>query len=93
MSEVWEKLCRDARAATFTEVYVTVTSGREVLIENVTHVYECNEIMARVRSRDGDVVIWGEDLRMSSFRESVVRITGRIQSVELIKRAGVKDDK
>lgn len=92
MSEVWEKLIREARASTFTEVYVTVTSGREVLIENVTHVYECNEIMARVRSRDGDVVIWGEDLRMSSFRESVVKITGRIKSVELVKRAGIKDD-
>ena len=91
MSEVWEKLRKQARAATFTEVYVTVTGGREVLIENVTHVYECNEIMARVRSRDGDIVIWGEDLRMSSFRESVVRISGKVTSVELLERAGAAD--
>lgn len=91
MSEVWEKLCQNARASTFSEVYVTVTAGREVMIENCTHVYECNEIMARVKSKDGDIVVWGEDLRMSSFRESVVKISGRITSVELIKRAGVKD--
>ena len=91
MSEVWEKLRKQARAATFTEVYVTVTGGREVLIENVTHVYECNEIMARVRSRDGDIVIWGENLRMSSFRESVVRISGKVTSVELLERAGAAD--
>ena len=92
MSAVWDKIREQARAATYTEVYVTVTGGRQVLIENVTHVYECNEIMARVRSRDGDVIIWGEDLKMSSFRESVVRINGKISSVELVERAGAKDD-
>lgn len=92
MSELWDKLVRDARKATYTEVYVTVTGGREVMIENVTHVYECNEIMARVRSKDGDIVVWGEDLRMGSFREGVVRIDGRITSVELLEKVGAKDD-
>lgn len=92
MSDVWEKLFDGFRAATFSEGYVTVTSEREVLIENVTHVYECNEIMAKVRTRSGDVVVWGEELRMSSFREGSVKINGRVQSVELMKKAGAKDD-
>ena len=80
------------REVTFTEVCVTVTGGREVTVENVTHVYECNEIMARVRSREGDVIICGEELKMSSYRENVVRISGKITSVELTGKAGVKDD-
>ena len=92
MSELWDKLVREARKATFTEVYVTVTGGREVMIENVTHVYECNEIMAHVRSKDGDIIVWGEDLKMGSFREGTVRINGRITSVEMSERAGMKDD-
>ena len=92
MSELWNKLVGEAKKATFTEVYVTVTGGREVMIENVTHVYECNEIMARVRSKDGDIVVWGEDLKMGSFREGTVRISGKITSVEMTERSGVKDD-
>ena len=55
--EVWEKIKEQARASTYTEVYVTVSGGREVMIENATHVYECNEIMAKVKTRDGDVII------------------------------------
>lgn len=92
MSELWDKLVKDARKATFTEVYVTVTGGREVMIENVTHVYECNEIMARVRTRDGDISIWGEELQMGSFREGTVRISGKISSIEMSERSGAKDD-
>ncbi len=90
--EVWEKIKEQARASTYTEVYVTVSGGREVMIENATHVYECNEIMAKVKTRDGDVIIWGEELKMSSFSGSVVRISGRITSVEFMRKAGIKND-
>ncbi len=92
MSEVWKKLRDKAHAATFTEVYVTIAGGRSVIIENVTHVYECNEILSRVKTRDGDISIWGEDLKMSSFKEGIVRISGKITSVELSERKGSKDD-
>lgn len=91
MSEVIEKLRKKARAAIYTESCVTVLGGRSVLIENVTNVYECNEIMARVRTRDGDVTVWGVGLEMSGFKESVVRISGKISSVELSERSGVKN--
>lgn len=92
MSEVLKKLREKARRATYTEVYVTVAGGRSAVIENVTHVYECNEILARIKTADGDISIWGEELKMSSFKEGIVRINGRITSVEFTERAGVKDD-
>ncbi len=92
MSEVWKKLREQAKAATFTEVYVTVAGGRNVIIENVTHVYECNEILARVKTKEGDIFVWGEELRMSSFKEGIVRISGKITSLEFESKAGVKND-
>ena len=92
MSEVWSKLVGGLRAATFREMCVTVTGGRLVTVENVSHVYECNEIMARVRAADSDVVIWGEGLEMGSYKEGTVRISGQITSVELNRRTGAKDD-
>lgn len=92
MSEVFKKLQKAALAAAYMDSYITVNAGREALIENVTHVYECNEIMSRVKTRDADVTVWGEALEMSSFREGVVKITGRINSVEITRRTGTKDD-
>ena len=79
MSDIFEKLRSKLLAATFCESYVTVNAAGDVLIENVTHVYECNEIMS------------GEELEMSSFKNGFVRIIGRISSVEFTKRAGVKN--
>ncbi len=92
MSEFWNRLLERARAATFSDSCVTVSGRREVMIENASHVYECNEITARVSTSDGDVIVWGEELSVSSFKESTVRVSGRIQSLEFIKKAGIKDD-
>lgn len=92
MSGFLQKLREQARAATYTETYVTVAGGREVMVENVTHVYECNEILARVRTRDGDIEVWGEGLKMSSFKENIVKISGKITSVEIIKKGGEKQN-
>lgn len=87
-----KKLLKEAEKAVYAEVCITVTGGREALIENCTHVYECNEIMTRLRTLDGDVTVWGENLRTSSFKNGYVKISGKIKSVEIEERRGVKDD-
>ncbi len=76
------EILRAAEKATFTEVYITIAGGRELTVENCTRVCECNEIMTRLKTRSGGVVIWGEELRTSSFREGVVKVSGKISSVE-----------
>ena len=88
----FEKLLKTAEKLTYAEAYITVTGGREAVIENCMRVYECNEIMTRIRTTDGIVTIWGEGLITSSFREGTVRVSGKISSVELEEKAGLKDD-
>ena len=39
--------------------------------------------MARVKTTQGDVVIWGENLKASSFKGANVTISGKISSCEL----------
>ena len=90
MSEVLKKILNGARAAAFQELCVTVQGGHDAVIENVTNMYECNEIMARMRTSQADVTVWGQELKMSSFKDGVVRISGVISSVELDRREGVK---
>lgn len=71
------------------ESYVTLSGDNEALIENVSDVYECNEIMARVKAGRREIIIWGEDLKVKSFVNHSCYVCGKITSVE-IAAGGVK---
>ena len=51
---------------TYYDSYVTVCGDSEVLIENISNVYECNEIMTRVKAGRKEIVIWGSGLKMKN---------------------------
>ncbi len=85
-----KKLMKEAEKAAFRETYITLTGRREALIERCTHVYECNEIMTRLKTPDGDVTVWGEGLVTQSFKDGLVKVVGKISSVELGE--GAKND-
>ncbi|MCD8005630.1 MAG: YabP/YqfC family sporulation protein [Oscillospiraceae bacterium] len=72
-----------ARKYAYYESYVTISGDDEALIENVTDVLECNEIMLRVRAGGNEVVIWGENLKVSAFTDRSIRLTGKISSAEI----------
>lgn len=65
------------------ESYVTLSGDNEALIENVSDVYECNEIMARVKAGRREIIIWGEDLKVKSFVNRSCYVSGKITSVEI----------
>ncbi len=78
-----------ARKYAYYESYVTVSGDEEALIENVTDVLECNEIMLRVRAGENEVVVWGEKLKVSAYTDRSVTLRGKITSVE-ISKGGVR---
>lgn len=75
---------------TFTDSFVTMSGNKEVLVENVSGVYECNEIMARVRASSNEIIIWGEELKLRGYTNNSVTIYGKISSVE-ISAGGIKN--
>lgn len=83
MKNVNNKLIQPLLRTTYYESNIVIIGNRCVLIENVKHIYELNEIMARVKTTQGDVVIWGENLKASSFKGANVTISGKISSCEL----------
>lgn len=83
------KLKENIKKYTFSDSFVTVSGSKEVLIENVSGVYECNEIMARVRASSNEIIIWGENLKLRGYTNNSVTIYGNITSVE-ISSGGVK---
>lgn len=72
------------------ESYVTLSGDNEALIENVSDVYECNEIMTRVKAGKREIIIWGEGLKVKNFINRSCYVSGKIISVE-IASGGVKN--
>lgn len=73
------------------ESYVTLSGSNEALIENVSDVYECNEIMARVKAGKQEIIIWGEDLKVKNFMNRSCYVCGKITSVEIVS-GGIKNN-
>ena len=85
IKSILPELKNRARKYTYYESYVTVSGDNEVLIENVLDVIECNEIMLRVKAGVNEVVVWGENLKVSSYTDRSVTVTGIITSIEISK--------
>ncbi len=86
------KMLKNAEKAVYAEGYITVFGRREVSVENCRRVYECNEIMTRIKTADGIVTVWGEGLETSSYFDTTVKITGRISSIEFEEMREAGDD-
>lgn len=71
------------KKATFSDSYVTICGDKEALVENVSAVYECNEIMSRLKAGGNEIVIWGEGLKLENYINNSVIVSGRISSVEI----------
>ena len=76
---------------TYYDSYVTVRGDSEVLIENISNVYECNEIMTRVKAGRKEIVIWGSGLKMKNYVNNSCIVKGKIASVEIISGGAVKE--
>jgi len=76
---------------TYYDSYVTVCGDSEVLIENISNVYECNEIMTRVKAGRKEIVIWGSGLKMKNYVNNSCIVNGKIASVEIISGGAVKE--
>lgn len=89
MKLIKDMLAGKLKNMTYYESCVTICGSNEVLIENITGVYECNEIMTRVKAGKNEIVVWGEELKIKNYINSSVTVCGKISSVE-IQSVGVK---
>ncbi|MCD7785180.1 MAG: YabP/YqfC family sporulation protein [Oscillospiraceae bacterium] len=85
IKSILPELKNRARKYAYYESYVTISGDDEVLIENVIDVLECNEIMLRVKAGVNEVVVWGENLKVSAYTDRSVTLTGKISTVEISK--------
>lgn len=63
--------------------HITIIDNKAALIENCKQILECNEVLARVLTRNFEVEIWGKDLSLNNFCTECVEVRGQIQSINL----------
>lgn len=66
--------------------YITITSDKKVMIEGCRQILECNEILARIATRQFIVEVWGSGLTVESFSNSSAMVSGNISSLSLEKK-------
>ena len=66
--------------------YITISSDRSVLIESCTSILECNEILVRVRTSQFNIEVSGFDLKLDSYTNSSIEVSGIITGLALERR-------
>ncbi len=83
MNTLLNKLDEKIKKELYLDSYITVFGNKEILIENVKGVFECNEIMVRLKAGRNSITVWGENLKVTSYTESKVLIFGNFSSIEM----------
>lgn len=63
---------------------VTITGNIELNIENYKTLIEYTEQLIRIKKRDGEIKILGEQLQISYYRSTEMKITGIIKTIEYL---------
>lgn len=67
----------------FKYAYMSIVDDKQMIIENVKSIIECNETKAVIYSSGLSISVWGSELALSSFDWNTIEISGNITSVEL----------
>ena len=67
----------------FKYAYMSIVDDKQMIIENVKSIIECNETKAVIYSSGLSISVWGSELALSSFDRNTIEISGNITSVEL----------
>lgn len=70
---------------------ITIYSNCEVFIENYKSIIECNEILIKLKTNKMIISVWGQDLLIYNSQEHTIKISGKIERVELENRGRSND--
>lgn len=71
------------REVVSTDVKITILGFDEILIENYKNILEYQDIFIRINTYDGMININGFNLKLEQMTNEDIKITGKIDSIEL----------
>lgn len=73
--KVKELMCLDS--------HITIHDNRAALVENCKQIIECNEVLAKIKTTNYLIEIWGKELFLNNFTNNSVEVRGTIESINL----------
>lgn len=66
--------------------YINIVNNNKAIVENCQQIYECTDIMAKIRTSSFEIEIWGNNLKLSNYAQGSVEITGTIEQINLASK-------
>lgn len=63
--------------------YITITSDESIMVEGCRNILECSDVLVILRTVKFTVEIFGFDMKVRSFNNDSVEVTGKIRTVEI----------
>ena len=71
------------REVASTDIKITLSGFNELFIENYKNILEYQDTFIKINTFEGAVTIYGFVLKLEQMTEEDIRITGKIDSIEL----------
>lgn len=64
---------------------LTMIGQMELIVENYRGIIEYTDILVRIHTKDGQIRVVGENLKVDYYTNDEMKITGHITAVEYVK--------
>ena len=85
-----KKKKKKLRDMAFINAYISIVDDKSVVIENVSNINECNDILASIEASGYLIKVWGSSLTLSSYENNIIEVNGSISAIELEKLSRIK---
>ena len=70
------------REVASSDIKLTLNGFDEVLIENYKNILEYQDILVKINTFEGEIKIYGFDLRLEEMTDEDIKVNGKIDSIE-----------
>ena len=71
------------REVASTDVKITLQGFNEILIENYKNILEYQDVFIKLNTFEGAITIYGFQLKLEQMTDEDIKVTGKIDSIEL----------
>ena len=80
-----DSLLEIPREVVSTDVKITISGFYEIFIENYKNILEYQDVLIKVNTYEGTVTIYGFNLKLEELTNEDIKVSGRIDTIELEK--------
>lgn len=70
------------REVASSDVKITLNGFDEILIENYKNILEYQDVLIKINTFEGAIIIYGFDLKLEQITDEDIKVIGKVDSIE-----------